>query len=173
MKPLLIAQSMTDIDERFILGSMPPPMILPTETPARAKRRFPLVIFGSIAAALSGVLTVGLVVALLNMWNLNPFTPPDTTTSEDTETNETVETNDSETVTEAEADPEAPTVFSEGLDFALHHSGGYIVAGIGSCTDADLVIPSTHEGAPVVGIADYAFYENSTYLTQYLYAVTL
>ena len=61
MKPLLIAQSMTDIDERFILGSMPPPMILPTETPARAKRRSPLVIFGSIAAALSGVLTVGLV----------------------------------------------------------------------------------------------------------------
>lgn len=156
MKPLLIAQSMTDIDERFILGSMPPPMILPTETPARAKRRSPLVIFGSIAAALSGVLTVGLVVALLNMWNLNPFTPPDTTTSEDTSAEDT----ETETVTEAETEPEAPTVFSEGLDFALHHSGGYVVMGMGACKDADVVIPPTHEGVPVVGINEYAFYEN-------------
>ncbi len=167
MKPLLIAQQLTDIDDKFILGSMPP-SVIPSPKPARPKLKAGVIALGAVAAVLSGVLTVGLIVSLVKMGNLNPFAPPDTTTSEDTETNETVETNDSETVTEAEADPEAPTVFSEGLDFALHHSGGYIVAGIGSCTDADLVIPSTHEGAPVVGIADYAFYENTQLTSVYV-----
>lgn len=163
MKPLLIAEKMTDIDEKFILGSMPPTLAVPAEKPTRAKRRPPLVIFGSIAAALSGVLTVGLVVSLLNMWNLNPFAPLDTTTSEDTSSSE-----DTETTTEAETDPDAPTVFSEGLDFAMDHSGCYVVTGIGACKDSDLVVPSTHEGVPVVGIYEYAFYENNQLTSVYV-----
>lgn len=52
---------------------------------------------------------------------------------------------------------------SEGLEFerpTLVSIGGapsYYVAGIGSCTDEDIVIPSTYEGAPVTRIGDGAF----------------
>lgn len=33
----------------------------------------------------------------------------------------------------------------------------YIVAGMGSCTDTDIVIPAEHEGKPVTSIGDTAF----------------
>lgn len=52
---------------------------------------------------------------------------------------------------------------SEGLEFVLiDEETGYAVCGKDTCTDADFVIPSTHEGLPVVrvdnknGIADDA-----------------
>ncbi len=48
---------------------------------------------------------------------------------------------------------------SEGLEFTLSSDGtSYYVSGIGTCTDTDIVIPSTHEGLPVTAIGDYAFY---------------
>lgn len=34
---------------------------------------------------------------------------------------------------------------------------GYVVSGIGTCTDSDLVIPSVYNGKPVIGIANSAF----------------
>ena len=40
--------------------------------------------------------------------------------------------------------------------------GGFVVTGMGECTDTDLVIPATHEGKPVVAIADGAFAQNET-----------
>ena len=51
-----------------------------------------------------------------------------------------------------------PEIYSEGLEFALNDAGdGYIVVGIGSCEDTEVVIPSEYEGLPVVGIGDSAF----------------
>ena len=51
---------------------------------------------------------------------------------------------------------------SEGLKFTLHSNGkGYVVTGIGSCTDEHLVIPETYNGKPVVEIGPAAF-ENNT-----------
>ena len=51
---------------------------------------------------------------------------------------------------------------SEGLKFELHSNGkGYVVTGIGSCTDENLVIPETYNGKPVVQIGPAAF-ENNT-----------
>lgn len=48
---------------------------------------------------------------------------------------------------------------SEGLEFTLSDDGTYyIVTGIGTCTDTELVIPGTHQGLPVREIGDYAFY---------------
>ena len=48
---------------------------------------------------------------------------------------------------------------SEGLKFNPSEDGtAYYVAGIGTCTDADIVIPDTYSGLPVIGIADKAFY---------------
>lgn len=165
MKPLLIAQSMTDIDDKFILGSMPPPLV-PAEKPPRFRFKAPLLIFGSVAAAFSVLLTVSLIVSLVNLGSLNPFAPPNdteetTVTSEDTEAEQTTES-------ETEPEPEAPTVFSEGLAFQQNPDGTYLVAGIGTCKDSDVAIPPTYEGYPVVGIDEGAFYENSQLTSIYV-----
>lgn len=39
---------------------------------------------------------------------------------------------------------------------------GYVVTGIGEVTDTELVIPQEHDGLPVIGIADQAFYNCRT-----------
>lgn len=50
---------------------------------------------------------------------------------------------------------------SEGLEFTLSDDGeSYIVSGLGTCEDADIVIPSTHDGKPVTGIGNLAFAGN-------------
>ncbi|MBQ9084673.1 MAG: leucine-rich repeat domain-containing protein [Clostridia bacterium] len=41
---------------------------------------------------------------------------------------------------------------------------GYAVIGIGECTDTDIVIPSTHNGLPIIQINSYAF-QNCTDIT--------
>ena len=47
---------------------------------------------------------------------------------------------------------------SEGLSFELNDSKkGYIVTGIGTCTDTDIIIPSVYNGLPVTNIGDGAF----------------
>ena len=53
----------------------------------------------------------------------------------------------------------APDYVSEGLTYELNSDGtGYIVTGIGTCTDAKISIPATYEGLPILGIGDRAFY---------------
>ena len=48
---------------------------------------------------------------------------------------------------------------SNGLKFELNSAGtAYSVAGIGTCTDRDILIPSTHNGLPVTSIQKYAFH---------------
>ena len=52
--------------------------------------------------------------------------------------------------------------YSEGLKYALNDDGeSYTVIGIGSCTDSEVVIPSTFEGKPVTIIGHGAFALNS------------
>ncbi len=47
---------------------------------------------------------------------------------------------------------------SQGLEYTLSTDGTYyIVSGIGTCTDTEIVIPGTYEGLPVKEIGDYAF----------------
>ena len=51
--------------------------------------------------------------------------------------------------------------YSEGLVYSLN-GGAYTVGGIGSCTDTDVIIPSSFEGIPVTSIGGNAFYNCST-----------
>ena len=54
---------------------------------------------------------------------------------------------------------------SEGLEYQLSEDGTfYIVTGIGTCVDTELVIPDTYEGLPVTDINFYAF-DSCTSLT--------
>ena len=49
---------------------------------------------------------------------------------------------------------------SQGLAFTANNEGNMVLRGIGSCTDTQIVIPSTFGGKPVVSIAQSAFAEN-------------
>ena len=46
---------------------------------------------------------------------------------------------------------------SEGLNFQQGWNSDYHVAGIGTCTDTEIVIPDTYNGCPVTGIVHGAF----------------
>lgn len=49
--------------------------------------------------------------------------------------------------------------YSRGLKFKYDSSSAtYTVIGIGTCTDTEIIIPSTYEGLPVTKIKDNAFY---------------
>ena len=51
---------------------------------------------------------------------------------------------------------------SQGLKYTLSTDGTYyIVSGIGTCTDTDIVIPDTYENLPVTIIGGYAFQNGS------------
>ena len=53
---------------------------------------------------------------------------------------------------------------SAGLEYELNNDEtGYILTGIGECTDTNVIIPSTHEGLPVVAIGDRALHSCSSF----------
>lgn len=55
---------------------------------------------------------------------------------------------------------------SEGLKYTLSADGsGYSVAGIGTCTDSDVVIPAMYNGLPVKYIAENAFHSCNQLIT--------
>ena len=47
---------------------------------------------------------------------------------------------------------------SQGLEFTLNNDGeSYSATGIGTCTDTDIVIPSSYKGLPITSIGNWAF----------------
>ena len=50
---------------------------------------------------------------------------------------------------------------SEGLDMVLISEGEYTVSGIGTCTDTEILIPTTYNGLPVVSVEASAFLNNT------------
>ncbi len=72
------------------------------------------------------------------------------------ETKKTAETKSPSTDTkDEETEPES----KESLEFELSSDGkSYIVTGIGTVTDSDIVIPNTYKGLPVTAIDDDAFH---------------
>ena len=141
MRPLLIAEKLTEIDEKFILGSMPPPAAPPVPAP-RPRLLTYLASYG-MAAAVAGILAVGVAVAFVMGSGLNPFSPP-VTTEEPSDTSEsTLPASDDGSAPETAAGTEAEVhpVYSEGLLFTRNPDGTYRVDGLGDCRDTTLVIP--------------------------------
>lgn len=50
---------------------------------------------------------------------------------------------------------------SEGLAMVLISEGEYTVSGIGTCTDTEILIPTTYNGLPVVSVEASAFLNNT------------
>ncbi len=48
---------------------------------------------------------------------------------------------------------------TEGLAYKLKEDGTYEVSGLGTATDTNIIIPSTHENKPVTSVGPYAFYK--------------
>ncbi|MBQ9151150.1 MAG: hypothetical protein IJX72_02780 [Clostridia bacterium] len=115
MKPILIAQKMTEIDERFILGSMPPAPGTALPKPRRESAFARFASSGWGAAVISGVVALGVLVAIVVAGRTPPDLPPVTTddpppVSESTEgERETVTEPETEEVTEPETEDESET----------------------------------------------------------------
>ena len=61
--------------------------------------------------------------------------------------------------------PSAPAE-SVGLSFVLNaEETGYLLSGIGSCADTEIMVPANYQGLPVVGIKEYAL-QNVTQITR-------
>ena len=59
--------------------------------------------------------------------------------------------------------------FSEGLEFRTYHDGTCYVAGIGSCTDLDIIIPPVSpEGDIVIAVGEAAFHINFNITSVYI-----
>ncbi len=71
-------------------------------------------------------------------------------------------TPDTDPETDPAPRPDLPP--SEGLEFTDMGDGIYAVSGIGTCTDTDVRIPVTYNGAPVMHISNNAF-QNCSSLT--------
>lgn len=83
-------------------------------------------------------------------------TSPKDEQGSDDKTTQTTQ-NSQNTTAPDEIAPE-PIVYSEGLEFMLNSdSTGYVVKGIGACTDTELMIPNEYQGLPVVEIGEKAF----------------
>lgn len=58
--------------------------------------------------------------------------------------------------------PEGPPTPTEGLSYTLAEDGkSYLVSGIGTATDTDIIIPTVYMGKPVVGFKKRAFCETA------------
>ena len=123
-----------------------------------------------IAAGVLAVALVGGVAAGLHFVNRGNSAPEPSQNQTDSTPETTPDVNQSTPADDTQASapettPEiiAPETYSEGLSFKLDEDGaGYIVIGIGSCKDTEVIIPPTHEGLPVTGVGKGAFYNNDS-----------
>ncbi len=68
------------------------------------------------------------------------------------------ENNDGTTDNTPDDSQESSVEFSKGLEYSLSNdSTYYILIGIGSCTDSEIIIPPTYQSLPIKEIASYAF----------------
>ncbi|MBQ4090910.1 MAG: hypothetical protein IJC64_01190 [Clostridia bacterium] len=112
------------------------------------KRILSIVVITLVAAAVLSALIVGFI--KYRDSQIPEQTPANTEGTEGSETESDSETDGKFDYSKAEK--------SQGLEYALNQEeNGYVVVGMGTCTDKNVVLPETHEGKPVIAIGDRAF----------------
>ena len=86
------------------------------------------------------------------------FSSVDETSSEDSSIEETSSEDSSGIDYGGMTDEEYNAIATQGLEYTyLEEENAYEVAGIGTATETDIIIPRTHEGLPVISIGERAF----------------
>ncbi|MBQ4112070.1 MAG: leucine-rich repeat protein [Clostridia bacterium] len=159
MKPELIAQKMTEIDDRYVLGSDP-------ETITVVK---PVSRFASIAdffshgwgvAIISGLVAFTVLGGIIAAGQVKPGSnpagslPPITLTSEPEQT---------ESTTEA---PQPAPGYTEGLEFRVEPSGEATLIGMGTATDTVLRVPPKDPSGHPVTMIWFDSFKGNTAITE-------
>lgn len=156
MKPELIAQKMTEIDDRYVLESDPDTVAATVHRRSRSAAVADFFSHGWGVAIISGFVALSVLGGIVAAGQINPGTTPAGTISPTTLSSEPTET---EAPTEA---PQPTPVYTEGLEFRVEPHGEATLIGMGTATDTVLRIPPKDPyGNTVTMIAKEAFKGNT------------
>ena len=156
MKPELIAQKMTEIDDRYVLESDPDTVAVTVHRRSRSAAVADFFSHGWGVAIISGLVALSVLGGIVAAGQINPGTTPAGTLPPNTLSSEPEET---EAPTEA---PQPTPVYTEGLEFRVESHGEATLIGMGTATDTVLRIPPKDpSGHPVTMIASGAFKGNT------------
>ena len=156
MKPELIAQKMTEIDDRYVLESDPDTVAVTVHRRSRSAAVADFFSHGWGVAIISGFVALSVLGGIVAAGQIHPGTTPAGTLPPNTLSSEPSET---EAPTEA---PQPTPVYTEGLEFRVEPHGEATLIGMGTATDTVLRIPPKDpSGHPVTMIAKEAFKGNT------------
>lgn len=157
MKPELIAQKMTEIDDRYVLESDPDTVAATVYRPSRFAAFADFFSHGWGVAIISGLVALSVLGGIVAAGQMHPGTTPAGTLPPSALSSEPDET---EAPTEA---PQPTPVYTEGLEFRVEPYGEATLIGMGTATDTVLRIPPKDPlGNRVTMIAKEAFKGNAT-----------
>jgi hypothetical protein len=156
MKPELIAQKMTEIDDRYVLESDPDTVAATVHRRSRSAAVADFFSHGWGVAIISGFVALSVLGGIVAAGQINPGTTPAGTLPPNTLSSEPSET---EAPTEA---PQPTPVYTEGLEFRVEPHGEATLIGMGTATDTVLRVPPKDPyGNTVTMIAKEAFKGNT------------
>ena len=156
MKPELIAQKMTEIDDRYVLESDPDTVAATVHRRSRSAAVADFFSHGWGVAIISGFVALSVLGGIVAAGQINPGTTPAGTLPPNTLSSEPEET---EAPTEA---PRPTPVYTEGLEFRVESHGEATLIGMGTATDTVLRVPPQDTyGNTVTMIAKEAFKGNT------------
>ncbi len=153
MKPELIAQKMTEIDDRYVLESDPDTVAATVPHGSRFAAVADFFSHGWGVAIISGLVALSVLGGIVAAGQIHPGTTPAGTLPPSTLSSEPSET---------EAPQPAPA-YTEGLEFRVEPYGEATLIGMGTATDTILRIPPKDpSGHPVTMIWKDSFKGNTT-----------
>lgn len=161
MKHELIAQKMTEIDDRYILESDPDTVAAAAVyRPSRFAAVADFFSHGWGVAIISGFVALSVLGGIVAAGQIHPGTTPAGTLPPTTLSSEPSET---EALTEA---PRPTPVYTEGLEFRVEPSGEATLVGMGTATDTVLRIPPKDPSGHPVTMIWYDSFKGNTAITE-------
>ena len=160
MKPELIAQKMTEIDDRYVLESDPDTVAATVHRRSRSAAVADFFSHGWGVAIISGFVALSVLGGIVAAGQINPGTTPAGTLPPNTLSSEPSET---EAPTEA---PQPTPVYTEGLEFRVEPSGEATLIGMGTATDTVLRVPPKDPYGNTVTMIWYDSFKGNTAITE-------